>query len=88
MRFLVLALASAVFQASAIVADDFGNCTSCRCMPGDCCWPSTLEWDALNVTVGGRLVATHPLGAPCHAPTYNATECAILQSEWNNPQLQ
>ena len=88
MRFLIQAFASAFFQVSAIVAGGFGNRSSCRFMPGDCGWPSILEWNALNTTIDGRLVATRPLGAPCHRPTYNATECAILQSEWNDPQLQ
>ncbi|KAF7378314.1 FAD-binding protein [Mycena sanguinolenta] len=55
---------------------------ACKCFPGDTCWPSDAEWSAFNETVGGRLIKTVPLGSPCHAPHHNATECAILQSEW------
>ncbi|RGP62645.1 putative isoamyl alcohol oxidase [Fusarium sporotrichioides] len=55
---------------------------SCKCFPGDSCWPSDAEWSNLNSTVGGRLVATVPLGSPCHDPDYNADECKHLQSEW------
>lgn len=61
---------------------------SCRCLPGDDCWPSPQEWARLNATVQGRLIATVPLGAPCHDPTYNATECSYLQAEWPFPEIQ
>ena len=61
---------------------------SCRCLPGDTCWPKAQEWASLNSTVGGRLVATVPLAAPCHDPTYNATECANIKSLWALPNLQ
>jgi len=62
--------------------------TSCRALPGDLEWPSLSEWQELNATVDGRLVATVPLGSPCHDPNYNETECAYLQSKWLLPQLQ
>ncbi|PMD28796.1 FAD-binding domain-containing protein [Hyaloscypha variabilis F] len=83
MRFFQPVLLSVVFQASVVTV----VASSCRCLPGDSCWPTTKQWKALNTTVGGRLVATIPLGSPCHDPTYNATECAILQGEWHDPQL-
>lgn len=60
----------------------------CKCFPGDTCWPTASEWDALNATVGGRLVATVPLGSPCHDPHYDAAECAYLQSQWQYEEIQ
>ncbi|KAM0119401.1 hypothetical protein ACP6JC_003914 [Aspergillus fumigatus] len=60
----------------------------CRCLPGDSCWPSPASWAALNSTVGGRLVATVPIGSPCHDPTYDAAACAALRDAWNLPQTQ
>lgn len=57
----------------------------CRCFPGDACWPSQLIWQNLNSSVHGRLVATVPLGAPCHDPVYNPTICKSLQSSWLEP---
>ncbi|KAK7432915.1 hypothetical protein QQZ08_000386 [Neonectria magnoliae] len=57
----------------------------CRCLPGDSCWPSWYSWARLNSTVGGRLVATEPIGSPCHDPTYDEAACKALQAEWNNP---
>ena len=54
----------------------------CKCFPGDACWPSQDEWSSLNATVSGRLMATVPLGSPCHDPYYDEEECAYLQSQW------
>ncbi|KAK8024890.1 hypothetical protein PG990_002713 [Apiospora arundinis] len=58
----------------------------CYCMPGDTCWPSANTWSTLNSTVSGRLVATVPIGSPCHDPTYDAEACAALQKSWSLPQ--
>ena len=62
--------------------------TKCRCYPEEKCWPSPAEWTALNSSVGGRLVATVPLGSPCHDPNYNAAVCKTLQENWVWPQEQ
>ncbi|OQE00370.1 hypothetical protein PENVUL_c053G00023 [Penicillium vulpinum] len=61
--------------------------SQCRCMPTDSCWPSVKEWSRFNSTVGGRLVKTVPLASPCHAPSYNATECQYIQDQWVQPAL-
>ncbi|KAK1981821.1 FAD binding domain-containing protein [Colletotrichum cereale] len=71
-------------QAAAVVkptADD------CKCFPGDSCWPVTEQWNALNTTVGGNLIATVPLGSPCHDPTYDAATCASLQNQWQFTEI-
>ncbi|OQD79836.1 hypothetical protein PENANT_c043G07633 [Penicillium antarcticum] len=59
---------------------------SCRCLPGDDCWPSTLVWNAFNQSVDGRLVATEPLAIHCHAPSYNSTQCNTLREGWLLPK--
>ncbi|KAK2053783.1 FAD binding domain-containing protein [Colletotrichum caudatum] len=59
----------------------------CKCFPGDSCWPATAQWDALNTTVGGNLIATVPLGSPCHDPTYDAATCASLKSQWQYSEI-
>ncbi|KAJ5975562.1 hypothetical protein N7481_009269 [Penicillium waksmanii] len=73
-------LATVAALASTALAE-----SQCHCLPGDSCWPATSEWSSLNHTVGGRLVATVPIGTPCHAPTYDAAACAALRSNWNEP---
>ncbi|GKZ34192.1 hypothetical protein AbraIFM66950_004376 [Aspergillus brasiliensis] len=69
-------------SASAISSN-----SSCRCFPGDACWPSQSEWAQFNKTVDGRLIKTIPLGKPCHAPYYDASVCATLKEEWTEPEL-
>ncbi|KAM0450938.1 hypothetical protein ACHAO4_006330 [Trichoderma viride] len=59
---------------------------ACRNLPGDPGWPSAASWASLNKTLGGRLIATVPLGTPCHDPKYNQNVCANLQANWELPQ--
>ncbi|QSZ36175.1 hypothetical protein DSL72_007300 [Monilinia vaccinii-corymbosi] len=61
--------------------------SSCRALPGDHSWPSATEWNSLNHTVDGRLIATVPIGSPCHDPHYNPTECAYVKANLDNPSL-
>ncbi|KAI9170655.1 FAD-linked oxidoreductase ZEB1 [Paramyrothecium foliicola] len=69
-------------RPSSLALREEANDAACRCFPGDKCWPKQGDWAKLNATVGGRLVATVPLGSPCHDPNYNAEQCAELQDEW------
>ncbi|KAJ4287123.1 hypothetical protein N0V88_007745 [Collariella sp. IMI 366227] len=56
---------------------------SCRKIPGDAGWPGRKEWQRLNTTVDGRLIATVPVGHVCHDGgvfgAYNETACADLR---------
>lgn len=90
MRVLSVSLAIVTYlllSLPLVVAATYKS-SACRCLPGDACWPSPRAWAHLNATVGGRLIATTLLAAPCHDPTYNAAECAQLQSQWIYPQTQ
>ncbi|KAG0125332.1 hypothetical protein HOY82DRAFT_493074 [Tuber indicum] len=81
----------AVAQTSGQSVEATGAAAStpdCRCFPGDACWPSTQEWSQLNSTVSGRLIATVPLGAPCHTPNYDATRCQHIKDNWHLPEFQ
>lgn len=62
--------------------------SNCHCLPSDSCWPAPSAWASLNSTVGGRLVATVPIGTPCHEPNYDAAACAALKASWNLPEPQ
>ncbi|KAH7394284.1 hypothetical protein BKA66DRAFT_509596 [Pyrenochaeta sp. MPI-SDFR-AT-0127] len=57
---------------------------TCRCAPTDKCWPSNQDWAALNQTVDGRLIKTVPLGAVCHDPMYNESECKKIRDTWDS----
>lgn len=74
-----------------VVAGAVGSCTLCRSLPGDPGWPTAADWDGLNRTVGGRLIATIPEASVCHTEpyhNYNATACAALKPLWDFPQAQ
>ncbi|KUI64405.1 putative FAD-linked oxidoreductase YvdP [Cytospora mali] len=85
----ILALLGAAWIAASQSPQNLTQ--TCRCFPGETCWPSSLEWDALNTTVGGRLIATVPIGSPCHddfpGVSYDAEECAYIQANWDRPEL-
>ena len=53
-----------IAHSSAAPSSYIGH--SCRYIPGDGGWPSAHVWQRLNATVGGRLIATVPLGRVCH----------------------
>jgi hypothetical protein len=78
-----LSLLASLLVVSSVKAD-----SNCRCFPGDSCWPSQDVWAKFNETIDGRLVATVPLGTPCHDPTYNEAECKKLREQWTLPELQ
>ncbi|EDU47083.1 GlcD FAD FMN-containing dehydrogenase [Pyrenophora tritici-repentis] len=60
---------------------------TCRCFPGDACWPSDEQWSDLNKTVSGRLIKTVPLGYLCHGLEYDEAECKALASVWKKPTV-
>ncbi|KAJ5139393.1 uncharacterized protein N7515_004241 [Penicillium bovifimosum] len=73
-------LAFLAFAATTIASD-------CHCLPSDSCWPPPSAWDSLNGTVDGRLIATVPIGSPCHAPNYDAAACAAIKANWTKPEI-
>lgn len=65
--------------------------SSCKCFPGDDCWPTPKEWSDFNTTINGRLIATVPLAAACHDDvwsSYNNATCAKMRSSWLDPETQ
>lgn len=57
---------------------------SCRCTPDQPCWPTDDDWEALNSTIDGNLLALKPLAYPCHSSHFNAAECGYIQSNAHN----
>ncbi|KAI5252056.1 FAD binding domain protein [Aureobasidium subglaciale] len=80
---------AAALAVTANIAAASVNRADCRCFPGDACWPSANEWNSLNQTVNGRLIATIPLAAACHDDQYAAYDeerCSELQNSWLDPE--
>lgn len=88
---IVLESSAATVSLSAGADIASADSTDCRCFPGDACWPSVDEWNSLNETVNGRLIATIPLAAACHDDQYAAYDqerCSELQNGWLSPETQ
>ncbi|KAJ4383141.1 hypothetical protein N0V85_008475 [Neurospora sp. IMI 360204] len=75
-------LSSGLFSVGALAA---AAGPTCKCFPGDACWPSKQDWNKLNQTVEGRLIATVPLAEVCHGDLYDSAKCSSLQSSWQTP---
>lgn len=74
--------ASAAFVPFVVAAPEYGR--TCRNLPGDRNWPSVQDWDALNSTVGGRLIRGVPLAESCYGVNAaNSTACAKLKDDWS-----
>lgn len=85
----VIALLGAAWTA---VYQTFGpQSRTCRCYPGDQCWPSATDWESFNQTLGGKLIRTVPIASPCHdtfpGVKYDAATCANIQANWVRPTL-
>lgn len=62
---------------------------SCKCAPGDSCWPSIDTWNALNSSVSGKLILDTPPAISCYpGPYQNAEQCAYVNSQWYNSTFQ
>ena len=70
------------FTLISLFATKLAEQGACRYIPGDASWPTEDQWNNLNATVHGRLIATRPLARVCHDPTYSATACAELKAQW------
>lgn len=53
----------------------------CKVVPTSPAWPCETEWDALNLTVEGRLLKPLPTAAVCHyeQPTFDPETCNVTQ---------
>ncbi|KAL2430427.1 FAD-linked oxidoreductase hmp9 [Exophiala dermatitidis] len=81
----VVASASSLISTASI----FRGKNSCRCIPGDRCWPSDLIWRIFNVTVGGKLIKTEPVAVSCYpGPDQNPAQCAYVDSNWTDATFQ
>lgn len=78
-----------VFKTQAADLSCRASNPSCRCFPGDRCWPSQQQWSDFNTTLGGKLISTVPIGSVCHTNgefrLYNRQACTDLISDWGYP---
>ncbi|KAK0656943.1 isoamyl alcohol oxidase-like protein [Cercophora newfieldiana] len=62
----------------------------CKVFPGDANWPSDKAWKTFNASLGGALIKTIPLAAPCYnnwPQVRDAAKCQQITENWNSPRL-
>ncbi|KAL0564207.1 hypothetical protein V5O48_017845, partial [Marasmius crinis-equi] len=74
-----------LFALALLVTPSFTQAAlpSCRTFPTDDSWPATDVWDAFNRSVDGRLIKTIPIATPCHDPSFDEQQCAVIQQSWH-----
>ena len=82
----MLRLSLLLFTFSALAFDLVASSAQyCKPVPGGSRWPSIADWNTLNETVGGRLLAPTPPGAVCQpsSPLFNNESCAeLVSTQW------
>ncbi|KAH8602673.1 FAD/FMN-containing isoamyl alcohol oxidase-like protein MreA [Bisporella sp. PMI_857] len=58
----------------------FTKTGECKVFPGDDAWPSETEWNVFNDLLGGALIPTIPIAAPCYQNwgIYDASKCSSI----------
>jgi hypothetical protein len=55
--------------------------------PGDATYPSVEQWNALNSSIGGKLVAATPPSAVCYEPNFDLSKCDAISKELADPEF-
>ncbi|KAL4913584.1 hypothetical protein BDW62DRAFT_220630 [Aspergillus aurantiobrunneus] len=76
--------ASLLLSSLTSLAYASSHSSHCRCRPHQNCWPSPEEWNGLNNSVNGKLVAVRPVAAVCHDGGSQSEACQAVQSLWSN----
>ncbi|PHH65602.1 hypothetical protein CDD81_2037 [Ophiocordyceps australis] len=67
----------------------FATSNQCKSTPQDLCWPLAKEWQQLNASVDGQLIASHPIAQSCYPGAFaNAPECSLISSLWRSIPFQ
>lgn len=66
------------FESQSLLTE--ATAPRCKAFPGDTDWPSDVEWDRLNRTLGGALLKPLPPASVCYpsSPNYNPSACFAL----------
>ncbi|KAL8818848.1 MAG: hypothetical protein Q9191_007852, partial [Dirinaria sp. TL-2023a] len=57
--------------------------------PDDACWPTLADWNELNASVSGNLIADTPIAASCYpGPFQSASACHLVDTLWTNQAFQ
>jgi len=85
---LLLILSICVFASSSDAQRSRPNRRSCKCMPGDACYPTPRQWQELSSRLSYPLITNQrPLGAACYRGTgeFNSRQCSSATTSINDP---
>ena len=55
--------------------------------PEDSCWPLTADWNALNASISGKLIANVQPAVVCYpGPSFDAQACGVVNVELKNQE--
>jgi hypothetical protein len=65
---------------------------ACKAFPGDWNYPKSLVWSIFDLLLGGALIKTTPVAAPCYKTSawndYDETKCADISARFMTAELQ
>lgn len=64
---------------------------TCKTFPGDQDWPTSEEWNQFDQLLGGALISTVPVAAPCYDSEWGPKDlkkCNEVVSKFGMPPLQ
>lgn len=78
------------FDDGSAVDPDRLKSGACKVFPGDSQWPSQSTWDTFDKLLGGALIKTVPLAAPCYhnLGVYDAEKCQAVRDSFSNQYTQ
>lgn len=62
----------------------------CKTFPGDLNYPKSLIWSVFDLLLGGALIKTTPIAAPCYESSgvYDEAKCADVLNRFTTANLQ
>jgi hypothetical protein len=62
----------------------------CKAFPGDWNYPRKVVWNIFDLLLGGSLIKTTPVAAPCYKSSgvYDEARCEHISSRFTTPGLQ
>lgn len=63
---------------------------TCKIFPGDAEWPPQATWESFDNLLGGSLIKTIPVAAPCYQNlgVYDAEKCTAVRNNFTNQHFQ
>jgi hypothetical protein len=65
---------------------------ACKAFPGDWNYPKSLVWSIFDLLLGGALIKTTPVAAPCYKTSawndYDEAKCADISTRFTTADLQ